>query len=178
MVIRPATRDDLPGVMAIEQASFVPGLRETLPTYRARLDLYPQGFLVAEQAGLLIGFITSGRWATAEGMAAERFAIDHHPAKHYRADGDLLYFSALAVSSAARGHGTGAGLLDRLVAIHTPGVRAALLVVARGWSAARHAYARAGFAEHTLLPGFFRAEDATEDDGLVLRRQLGGSGIS
>lgn len=172
LVIRGARHDDLAAVMAIEQASFAPGLRETLPTYRARLELYPQGFLVAEQAGRLLGFITGERWTEADGLAASRFAIDHHPALHHRADGDVLYFSALAVPPDARGLGTGAALLSRMITDHTPAVRAAVLVVAQGWTAARHAYARAGFAEHRVLPGFFRADDAPADDGLVLRREV------
>ena len=172
LVIREAKPDDLAAVMVIEQTSFAPGLRETLPTYRARLDLFPLGFLVAEQAGRLLGFITAERWTETDGLAANRFAIDHHPALHHRADGEVLYFSALAVAADARGLGTGAALLTRLIADHTQAVQAALLVVARGWTAARHAYARAGFAEHSVLPGFFRAEGAMADDGLVLRRTV------
>ena len=127
LVIREAKPDDLAAVMAIEQASFAPGLRETLPTYRARLDLYPLGFLVAERAGRLLGFITAERWTETDGLAASRFAIDHHPALHPRADGEVLYFSALAVAPEARGLGTGAALLSRLIADHTSAVRAALL---------------------------------------------------
>ena len=172
VVMRPATAVDLPAVMVIEDASFAPGLRETLPTYRARLALYPRGFHVAERDGAVVGFITSERWVASAGLAAERFAIDHDPATHHHVDGDLLYLSALAVAPAARGLGVGAALIAALLAEHAGTVRSAVLVVARGWDAARHAYARAGFREEMVLPRFFHGLDGRVDDGLVLRREL------
>ena len=172
LVIRPARATDLDAVMAIEAVSFAPGLRETLPTYQARLDLYPYGFLVAEQAGRLLGFITSERWAACADLVPSRFAIDHHPALHHRADGEVLYVSAMAVHPDARGLGLASALLDQLIAKHLLEVRVALLVVARGWTSARQTYARAGFFEQAVLPEFFRAEGSAADEGLVLRREI------
>ena len=172
VVIRPATATDLPAVMTIEDASFAPGLRETLPTYQARLALYPRGFRVAERGGAVVGFIASERWAGLAGLEPERFAIDHHPATHHQPEGDLLYLSALAVAPSARGHGVGAALIAGLLTEHAGAVRSALLVVARGWQAARLAYARAGFGEAMVLSRFFHGLDGSVDDGLVLRREL------
>ena len=170
--IRAAQERDLAAVMAIEEASFATGVRETLPTYRARLALHPHGFRVAVHDGVLVGFITSEWWRAEEGLSAERFAIDHHPARHHRADGDLLYLSAMAVAPEARGLGVGAALLASLLDESKTPVRAALLLVARGWTAARALYARSGFRECAVLPGFFRAQDRAADDGLVLRLEI------
>jgi len=174
-LIRVAQADDLPAVLEVEQASFAAGVRESLPTYHARLDLHPRGFRIAEHGGALVGFITSECWREAEGISADRFAIDHHPAQHHHADGDLLYVSAMAVAPTARGLGVGAALLASLIDEPDPRLRAALLLVARGWTAARAIYARAGFSEQQVLPGFFRADDRAPDDGLVLRLNFASS---
>jgi hypothetical protein len=57
-LIRPATRADLSGIMAVEQ-SWPPPARATADKFLARLERFPEGFHVLERDGALVATITA-----------------------------------------------------------------------------------------------------------------------
>ncbi len=58
--IRQVTLADLAACHAVETACFPPAEAAPLENIRRRIELFPEGFLVAERAGELIGMVNSG----------------------------------------------------------------------------------------------------------------------
>ena len=88
------------------------------------------------------------------------------------------YVLTLAVSPAHRGRGLAAALLSRAVVVELAAARGcdevSLHCLASN-ATARRLYARAGFVQEALLPGYY-AFDGREHDGVLLVRRLTGSG--
>jgi predicted N-acetyltransferase YhbS len=72
IVVRQVTLADLAACHAVEVACFPPAEAASLENIRRRIELFPEGFLVAEQAGELIGIVNSGA-TNADDISDEEF---------------------------------------------------------------------------------------------------------
>jgi [ribosomal protein S18]-alanine N-acetyltransferase len=144
MNLRPATLDDLDGIMSLERASFPTDawsdamMREELAS--------PHGwYVVAEHAGRLAGYA---------GLRAPRGAKD----------GDI---QTITIAEAYRGRGRGRMLLTALLAeAAARGVREVFLEVRADNPVAQALYASEGFAEVGRRPRYYQPDDV---DAVVMR---------
>ena len=68
--IRPAYRADLPQVIQLDSAAFSPyGTAESPEVIRARQQVFPAGFVVAEADGRIIGYGSAEEWIYVGGVA-------------------------------------------------------------------------------------------------------------
>jgi ribosomal-protein-alanine N-acetyltransferase len=179
-LIRRATAADLPAVMRIETVSYNIFTREAVEVYQERLAVFPEGFLVAEE-GEVVGALSSEIWrgTDADSFHAEQFSLGHSAAGRLDREGEALYLSSIALSPAARGRGIGKRLfraLPEYLRGEFPRLRETVLLVNETWSAARRLYQSEGFTEAARFPGFFKGDDGTPQDGIVMRKILGISG--
>ena len=145
VAIEPMTVDDLPGVLAIERASFTSPWTES--NFRHEITENPLAWnLVARAAGRVVAF------ACAYVVA------------------DELMINDLAVAAAARGRGLGRNLLRHLIeGARVRGCRRATLEVRPSNAAARALYASFDFVVVGRRPGYYAD---TGEDGLLLARDL------
>ena len=149
--VRPAEARDLPGILAIERASFSDPWTED--AFESAFALQRMRLFVAEEvsddrrggAPVLVGYVV----ALLLGLEAE--------------------IADLAVAPSVRRRGIGSVLLDRTLAdLSARGVEAVFLEVRESNSAARALYESRGFASVGRRRGYYRhpAEDA-----LILKRE-------
>lgn len=80
---------------------------------------------------------------------------------------------ALATAPEAQRNSHAAALVDEFhKAARAAGAERAFLEVAAGNAPARAFYAKAGYSETGRRPGYYRRDDGTRDDALVLARAL------
>lgn len=118
--IREASRDDIPALVALNREAY-PDLREEAggiwkeSNLRSHMRLFPQGQLVADIDGRVVGAVSSLivnmgpdplRLHTWNGITDNGFFYNHDPR------GDTLYGADVYVHSAARGMGVGGALYD------------------------------------------------------------------
>lgn len=148
-MIRRATIEDLPAIMALERASFPTDawsdamMREELAS--------PHGhYVVLEQAGRIAGYA---------GLRAPKGA----------ADGDV---QTIAVAASARGRGSGRALLRALLdAARDRGVREVFLDVRDDNPVAQQLYRSEGFTEVGRRPRYYQPDDV---DAVVMQLDLAG----
>jgi [ribosomal protein S18]-alanine N-acetyltransferase len=143
--LRPATEHDLPGIHAIEVATFADAW--SLTGFRDLLD-HPHALLeVAESdAGELLGY------------AAAWFVADESE------------IANLAVAERARRRGVASLLLDRVLAeARSFGARSVFLEVRESNEAGRKLYESRGFAASGRRKLYYRKPD---EDALIMRRAL------
>jgi [ribosomal protein S18]-alanine N-acetyltransferase len=176
MKIRSATLGDLPWIMALEALGFVPGTHEVDDVYAARISVFPDGFLIAEdEAGTVLGCISSELWPFEDPPDARRFAIGHSIGRVHSPTNDELYISSMTVSPAARGQQLGTLLLSACIGRCTrqyPQVCSAILLVNETWAHAQRIYEQHRFQVIMRLPAFFRPEGLPRADGVVMRKSL------
>lgn len=109
--IRLALPADLPAICAIDFEAFSPyGTAEAPEVFAKRLAVYPDGFLVAEQAGAVIAYACCERWTTdREPALGEDPALAHDPTGH------ICCITGIAVRSDFQRQGFGTALLDQLI---------------------------------------------------------------
>lgn len=176
LTFRTATPQDLPRIMALEAAGFAPGNREREDVYARRIEIFPEGSLLAELDGENVGCLFAEIWSLPEIPDAARFALGHDIGNsHAPASGNALYVASMTVAPAFRGRGLGtpllAGALARLAA-EFPRLEHAILLVNATWSRARALYAAEGFAEVARFAGFFAPAPGQFEDGIVMRRAI------
>jgi len=148
ITLRPARPADLPGLLAIEAASFT-GDRLSRRALRRWLRVPHACCLVAERAGAIVAY----------GLASLHRA------------GRVARIYSLAVAPAARGSGLGGRLLAALESTaRERGYAVARLEVAVTNTPARALYRAAGYAERERLPGYYEGGG----DGLRLEKRLDG----
>ncbi|WP_325048778.1 ribosomal protein S18-alanine N-acetyltransferase [Amnibacterium setariae] len=149
--VRPATLDDLDAVMAIERDSF-PTDAWSEPAMR---ETFAAGdAFVAEDERGVVGYAA---------VLAPRGS----------GDADVL---TIAVDASARGEGTGAALLDRLVALAAArGARRVFLEVRADNPVAQHLYATRGFAAVGRRPRYYQPDGV---DAIVMRLELAREGAA
>jgi GNAT superfamily N-acetyltransferase len=111
--VRLAQQEDLPDVCAIDHDAFSPyGTAELPAILRARWDVFPQGFVIAEEGDCVIGFGTSEKW-----LDEHEPAMNENPFQSHNPGGRTFCITAMAVRRAWRGYGVGAAILEALVQI-------------------------------------------------------------
>ena len=149
MSTRPATAEDLEGIMALERASF-PTDAWSDAMMREELASAHGWYVVVEEGGRLIGYA---------GLRAPRGARD--------AD-----IQTITISSGARGHGRGRALLRELLgeAVRR-GIRDVFLEVRADNPVAQALYASEGFAEVGRRPRYYQPDGV---DAIVMKLGLAG----
>lgn len=172
-----ATPADLDRIMELERQGFAAGHREERAAYAQRMDVFPQGALMAWREGDCVGCVFSEIWLASPHPDAAHFTLGHDiRERHDPVHGTELYISSMTLSPTVRGQGLGAPLLLGClahVAQACPQVQTAVLLVNAAWPPARRVYASVGFVEVARLQGFFYADDGVRQDGIVMRRSMG-----
>jgi len=141
--VRPATADDLDAVMAIERAAFP---TDAWSTSAMRATFADGDAFVAEDGRGVVGYAA---------VLAPRGS----------GDADVL---TIAVDAAARGEGTGAALLDRLLEVAAArGARRVFLEVRADNPVAQRLYETRGFAAVGRRPRYYQPDGV---DAIVMRR--------
>lgn len=142
MKIRPMSDGDAAAVLAVQQAAYAPSHHEDWAVLARKLQLWPAGCWVAEDAGRLLGYLFShpGR-------------LDAPPLLHAELDGlparpDAYALHDLALLPQAQGRGLGRALFERVLQQAAAAGLPSLSLVAVQGSASY--WARLGFAP--LLP--------------------------
>lgn len=110
-IIRTADPDDLLDCHTIEALSFPAGEAAWTTTILHRIETYPEGFLVAEQDGQVVGQINSGS-THRDDISDEEFKqlVGHDP------DGRNMVVFSLSVLPEYRNRGVGGRLLTDFIA--------------------------------------------------------------
>jgi len=174
--VRTASPGDIDYVLAIEGESFDCGIREDRPTILQRLTVFPEGFLVMEYSGVIIGYISSEIWPHRDVITPGHFELGHSIETLHSSDlpagGGEIYISSMGILKAYRGHSLGRLLFESFMAhvrAQLPSVGSAVLIVSQDWHGARKIYSDSGFEEVMRLESFFQSRDGIARDGLVMR---------
>lgn len=167
---------DLAAVMKIEQASFEAGIFESESTYAERIKTFPDGFMLLEFDGAVIGYICSEIWPYQKEIKAENFTLGHSIQESHNLSGEEIYISSMAILPEYRGQGLGKLMFQKFLEhiqatfLHTHSI---ILIVSENWERARKIYANNGFTEIDRIKDFFKyqAEEKVED-GIVMRKIL------
>lgn len=110
-MIRHVLPRDLDECYAVETSGFPPEEAATRETIRLRIETFPQGFLVAEADGKVVGILNSAA-TNKDDIADEELKqlIGHHP------DGKNLVVFALAVLPEYQKRGIASRLMSRFAA--------------------------------------------------------------
>lgn len=119
VMLRPATADDLPQIIALDQAIFGGyGADEDPTVIAARLAVFPTGCVVlvettAERAeSPLLGYLTTEKWHT-----LREPALDEDPRLTHQPTGTILNITTLAIAPTHQQRGLGAQLVDHAVTL-------------------------------------------------------------
>lgn len=175
MRIRLAEKTDIDGIMAVEEASFIPAIREERNVFLDRINTFQHGFLILEKEGKLAGYFCGELWNSVPGNN-KVFALGHSASQTHCNEGCVLYISSFAISPRYRGLGLGTpffcGCL-RFIAKEFPKIKTLLLLVNEEWLSARHIYESIGFKVIRVIPGFFPSEvNAGGSSGILMQSEL------
>lgn len=106
--IRAALPEDLGTILNVEQSAFPPNRQASLDTFRNRLELFPQGFLVVEQDGTIIGFETSLLTLDMRSLRE----LDQPDEMIHTSSGIVYYLRSLAIQKEFQRRGIGKALTD------------------------------------------------------------------
>lgn len=106
-IIRLVLGTDLLPITEIDHEAFSPyGTAEEPGIFAKRLLAFPEGFIVAEHNGQIVGYGASERWRTErEPTINEDSLLTHY------ADGKIFCITSIAVRKVFRGQGIGSALL-------------------------------------------------------------------
>jgi [ribosomal protein S18]-alanine N-acetyltransferase len=167
---------DLDRILELEHKGFVPGNRECREVYARRIEVFPQGALMAYVDSVCVGCFFSEIWREETLNSVDSFQLGHDIGdRHDSIRGKGLYVSSITVDPDYRGNGLGADLfaacIDR-VCREFPAISSVNLLVSESWTHARRIYRKLGFAEIARLRGFFKSADSGADDGIVMGKSL------
>ena len=112
-LLRFASRADLAQVADLDYEAFSPyGTAESAEVFFRRLLVFPEGFIVAEDQGVIVGYGCGEKW-----LALEDPTLDEDPALRHHVDGTVFCITGMAVRLSHRGRGLGLALAQRLLAI-------------------------------------------------------------
>ncbi len=110
VLIRQVVLADLTACHVVETTCFPPAEAAPLANIRRRIELFPEGFLVAERAGTVIGMVNSGA-TDDDDISSEGFK---RLISHDSAGANIVIFS-LAVLPAYQGQGIAAQLMRAFI---------------------------------------------------------------
>lgn len=173
MKIRTATLQDIPSIMRIEAAGFIPQIQEEQAVFEQRIKACPELFLVFEEesSGVVAGYL-SAEYLDQVPATAAQLALGHVPEKSNSSS--IIYISSFSILPKYRGNGTGKQLWNHAMEYFTSlgTANSLLLLVNEAWSGARHIYECAGFKVINTFENFFPTETATKTAGLLMQRDL------
>ena len=110
VIIRHVTSKDLLDCVAVEESGFLPEEAASLETIQLRMEMFREGFLVAESHGKVIGMLNSGA-TDKDDISDEELKqlIGHNP------DGQNLVVFALAILPDFRNQGIARKLMSKFV---------------------------------------------------------------
>ncbi len=174
LILRKAEQADLPGIMAVENAAFLPGIRESAEVFAERAGVFSEGFFVLTEPGdwngpgtdRIAGYFCAEIWSmepfcgcsSGKKFDAGFFELGHSIRDRHCRTGNTLYISSFALLPEYCGKGNGSSFfMDALnrILMENPGIEQCVLLVNEEWTAARRIYSRAGFEEAGLLQAFF-----------------------
>ena len=113
--IRLATPHDLPQIVTLDQALFGwYGAAESPAVIRARLAIFPAGFVVLEDDEEFLGYASSEKWLTRRSPA-----LDEDPWQTHQSEGRIFCITTLALKPEAQGRRLGTHLLNHLLTLAT-----------------------------------------------------------
>lgn len=104
----------LEGVMHVETTAWPPELQATVDKFISRLNIFPEGFMVAEDNGKIEGFTTSQitNYDPVARKTWDDFTDSGTIVRSHNSSGDSLYVVSVAVASEAQGKGVGTKLIE------------------------------------------------------------------
>lgn len=112
-LLRLADAADLPQVIDLDYEAFSPyGTTESAEVFARRLFVFPEGFIVAEDQGFIVGYGCSEKW-----LAPEEPKLDEDPVLRHHPDGTVFCITGMAVRLSHRGRGLGLAIAQRLLTI-------------------------------------------------------------
>jgi ribosomal-protein-alanine N-acetyltransferase len=178
--IERARPQHLAAIMELEHSGFHAGIRESEAVFRARMDTFPEGFVVLAKKKSVVGYLCSERWAEAPPADAKHYALGHDPAPRHDPSGAALYLASITVDPALRGSGLGAWLFNegiRRIHVAAPGLRDEMLIVNEEWTGAKRIYETAGFSMAGAIPGFFASASGASSAAVIMSRAAGSRGL-
>lgn len=162
--------------MELEAVCFTPGAQENREVYERRIEIFPEGALIASVDSQSAGCIFSEIWTARSDFERGQFALGHDIMDtHDVIQGTELYIASMAIDPAFQGRRLAMplliGCIDRL-AKKFPHLKSALLIVNETLTRARNVYRTAGFVEIGKLDNFFCPFGTYFDAGLLMRRNL------
>lgn len=138
IIIRTAKVADVPIAHSIDVEAFGPYCTdEKVGTLAARQQVFPDGFLIAEVTGEIVGYASSEKWLTERAPA-----LDEPPSQTHSPSGGIFCVTAMAVRRERQNQGIGAALLTALLEVaQTHQCKAVLLETTH----AQHFYLHRGF---------------------------------
>lgn len=178
LTFRAATLADLDRIMALEVTGFDPGHWEPRHVYAQRVEVFPEGSLMAFYEGENIGCVFCEIWPETNDNAlqADHFALGHDILeRHDPVHGNTLYIASMVLDPALRGRSLGLplfqGCLTTMAQAYNQ-LHSALLLVNATWTPARRIYMGAGFREVARFEGFFQPQAQPAQEGIVMRGLL------
>ena len=112
-LLRFAARSDLAQVVDLDYEAFSPyGTAESAEVFAKRLIVFPEGFVVAEDRGAILGYGCGEKW-----LALDEPALDEDPAFRHHTDGTVFCITGMAVQLSHRGRGLRLAIAQRLLMI-------------------------------------------------------------
>lgn len=180
MKIFPAKSFDIPDIMKIERAAFIPAIQENQKTFEERLEVFPEGFFVLADnsektvfekgKAEIAGYFTSEIWNSFP-ENDEIFSLGHSASKIHDKNGPVLYFSSFAILPAFQGKHLAENFLTtclKNLCAAFPNIKKIVLLVCEEWHGARHIYEKIGFKEACVIKNFFPSLKKNAADGIVM----------
>ena len=181
MILCPAQPFDLPSIMHIERAAFIPPIQEKQKIFDERLQLFPQGFFILSdssvetvtKAGHAVnaGYFCSELWLTLPDND-KFFALNHKPYKTHHRDGTLLYVTSFALLPDYQGKGIARQFFASSLAAVCGAfsqIKKVVLLVNEEWEGALHIYESLGFTQIRRMQGYFPSLHRREKrDGIIM----------
>jgi [ribosomal protein S18]-alanine N-acetyltransferase len=174
---RTALPRDLNDILKVEQTCFAADFCESASIFAERIKVFPEGFIIMEFEGNVMGFLCSEIWNYKENLSSKDFSLGHSIAQVHQASGNELYISSWGIAPDFRGEGLGKELFDKSLEIITqnyPKLKSTILIVSETWDKALNIYQHQGFTNIMILDEFFAyaSIEMLNENGIVMRKKI------
>ena len=163
MKIFPAKSFDIPDILKIEHAAFIPAIQEKQATFEERLRVFPEGFLLLSDNSPKT-VLENGKPLTAGYFTSEILIIADENA-------NPIHIASFALLPAFQGKKLAepflTGCLDSICGAF-PQIKQIILLVNEEWHGAKHLYEKLGFKELRTIKDFFPSLKKSASDGIVM----------